>query len=248
MEIQNVNVNGTAYGVDIIRTRNRNAYARVLDGRIRISIPGRVGRPEAERIADGLYKRIKRSIERHPEYYTSKQDYLKFSNNQKIVALGREFSISIYDCNEGPGSAIIEDNGIRLFLPKGLDEEERDATASYLVRKALSKSLKSEIRERLDRINNQHFNSGISGIRITNANSRWGSCSRRKGSDSSRISLNFKLLFMPERCLEYVMVHELAHTKELNHSERFWGIVSGIIPDYRERKKLLRENRFEISQ
>ncbi|HML38976.1 MAG TPA: SprT family zinc-dependent metalloprotease [Bacillota bacterium] len=73
-------------------------------------------------------------------------------------------------------------------------------------------------------------------VRINGAKTRWGSCNR-KGD----INFTYRLLFAPEKLIDYVVVHELAHLKEMNHSDRFWAIVEAALPDYRERRKRLRE-------
>lgn len=65
----------------------------------------------------------------------------------------------------------------------------------------------------------------------------WGSCSSKRN-----LNFNWKLILMPEEILEYVVVHELAHLFEMNHSKAFWGIVESILPDYKERRKWLNEN------
>ena len=66
--------------------------------------------------------------------------------------------------------------------------------------------------------------------------SRWGSCTAK----TRRIRLNTALAYCPQECLEYVIVHELAHLRESNHSPRFWTIVADALPDYKERKKKLK--------
>lgn len=80
-------------------------------------------------------------------------------------------------------------------------------------------------------------------IRINGAKTRWGSCSR-KGS----INFTYRLMLVPEELVDYVVVHELAHLKEMNHSGRFWSVVERVLPDYKERRKKLREyeRRLEI--
>jgi len=72
-------------------------------------------------------------------------------------------------------------------------------------------------------------------VTIRGQKTRWGSCSSRE-----TISLNYKLLFLPPEFVRYVLIHELCHTKELNHSAKFWALVAKKEPNYRQLKKELR--------
>lgn len=71
-------------------------------------------------------------------------------------------------------------------------------------------------------------------ITIRDQKTRWGSCSSR-----GNLNFNWKLMLMPEAVLDYVVVHELAHRREMNHSAAFWKVVEAELPDYRERRKYL---------
>lgn len=78
-------------------------------------------------------------------------------------------------------------------------------------------------------------------VRIGDQRSRWGSCSAR-----GTISLNWRLVMAPAEVLDYIVVHELAHLREMNHSRRFWEIVESFYPSYREQEVWLKENGFRL--
>lgn len=74
-------------------------------------------------------------------------------------------------------------------------------------------------------------------ITVREQRTRWGSCSSR-----GNLNFNWKLIRMPREILDYVVVHELAHRKEMNHSRAFYQIVASVLPDYRSRERWLREH------
>ena len=73
-------------------------------------------------------------------------------------------------------------------------------------------------------------------IRLSSARTRWGSC-----NENRTVFLNWRLVQRPLKLVDYVVAHELAHLKEMNHSERFWALVAQLVPDYREAKAELGE-------
>lgn len=76
---------------------------------------------------------------------------------------------------------------------------------------------------------------GYQKITIKEQKTRWGSCSRK-----GNLNFNWRLMLAPDAVLDYVVVHELAHRLEMNHSSRFWQIVAEIMPDYRQYRGWLR--------
>lgn len=74
-------------------------------------------------------------------------------------------------------------------------------------------------------------------VTIRDQKTRWGSCSSK-----GNLSFNWRLILAPPKVLDYVVVHELCHRKEMNHSSRFWTLVESIMPDYRDHRKWLKEN------
>jgi len=80
---------------------------------------------------------------------------------------------------------------------------------------------------------------GLTVVRITirDQRSRWGSCSPK-----GHIALNFRLLLMPPEVREYILIHELMHLKQANHSRRFWRLVESAYPRFREAERWLRRH------
>ena len=74
-------------------------------------------------------------------------------------------------------------------------------------------------------------------ITIRNQKTRYGSCTAK-----GNLNFNCLIMLMPEEIIDYVIVHELCHIKEMNHSRRFWNEVESILPDYKERRKWLKLN------
>jgi len=72
---------------------------------------------------------------------------------------------------------------------------------------------------------------------VRNQKTRWGSCSRR-----STISLNWRLVQVPPFVSDYILLHELAHLREMNHSRRFWHVVEQMCPDYHIAERWLKEH------
>lgn len=73
-------------------------------------------------------------------------------------------------------------------------------------------------------------------IKVNSAAARWGSC-----TSEGNLNFTYRLFFADPALIDYVVVHELAHRKEMNHSSRFWHVVASVMPDYSERRAALRE-------
>lgn len=80
-------------------------------------------------------------------------------------------------------------------------------------------------------------------ITIRNQKTRWGSCSGKGG-----LNFNCLLMLTPPEVIDYVVVHELCHRKEMNHSSAFWTEVEKVLPDYQSAKKWLKDNGGELMQ
>lgn len=84
---------------------------------------------------------------------------------------------------------------------------------------------------------------GVTCNRITvrEQKTRWGSCSSKHN-----LNFNWRLLLAPEEIMDYVIVHELAHLREMNHSAKFYAVIESILPDYKNRQNWLKENGYRL--
>jgi predicted metal-dependent hydrolase len=129
------------------------------------------------------------------------------------------------------GVVVRETSATTLLLHGPTD----DAAACQTALKVwLSQTAKSHLIPWLKRVSNETGLS-YSSVAIRQQKTRWGSCSSRR-----LISLNARLLFLPADLVTYVLVHELCHTKHLNHSSRFWRLLESYLPDYRQLDRQLR--------
>lgn len=107
-------------------------------------------------------------------------------------------------------------------------------------KKALYKKHKEEARvlvlRQLEHFN-QFYGFSWNAVSIRNQKTRWGSCSKKKN-----LNFHFKLALVPSELADYVVVHELCHLKEFNHSKKFWELVALTIPDHQARRKELRKH------
>ncbi|MBU1557770.1 M48 family metallopeptidase [Patescibacteria group bacterium] len=101
----------------------------------------------------------------------------------------------------------------------------------YLKNKEKAFLVISERVEFLNRVYNFKFNK----ISIKNQKTRWGSCSRR-----GNLNFNYKILFLPDNLRDYIIVHELCHLGEFNHSRNFWNLVAQTFPNFKEIKNELK--------
>ncbi|MDP3726628.1 MAG: M48 family metallopeptidase [bacterium] len=87
------------------------------------------------------------------------------------------------------------------------------------------------------RFYNNVYNFSFNKIFIKNQKTRWGSCSCKQN-----LNLNYKIVFLQQRYQDYIIVHEMCHLREFNHSRKFWALVDRALPNYLEIKKELRNH------
>ena len=118
---------------------------------------------------------------------------------------------------------------VDITLPRDASPEEQAQLIESLLYKVVASLQQRSVTEEVLALNAAHFRVPVSRVKLSATTSRWGSC-----STSGTISLSTRLLGAPEFCRKAVIVHELAHRVEMNHSAAFWNLVYAALPNYEE--------------
>ena len=142
---------------------------------------------------------------------------------------------------QGELSGIIESK--RNWIDKTLAKVQNRETAPKMTAAETEELAQQALKVIPPRVKAWAAKVGVTYGRITirNQKTRWGSCSAK-----GNLNFNCALMLCPEEILDYVIVHELCHRKEMNHSKRFWGEVAKVMPDYEKRRRWLKTEGQEI--
>lgn len=170
--------------------------------------------------------------------YQKHQKKLEDYHQKKLEIFQMDFYLAVFEIETGKNKLSYKGNGnIEFYLLKTLDEKVKVSVIQNLLSKFTTKYFISKISERTLHLNDLYFKENIKAIKLNYTTSKWGSCSSKR-----TIVFSTKLLLLPSNVIDYVIVHELAHLKEMNHSPRFWKWVESAMPDYKKWDKWLSKN------
>jgi len=188
------------------------------DGNIIVNAPKNI----SKKYIDNFVQSNKKWIENNKKVIQQRS-----KNKTTLLYLGEETKLLI--SNEDFEN--IKFNGINFYISRKNKDNSKELLHKFYIDQA-NKIIKKRII-----FYTKKYNFRINKIKISNANTRWGSCGAR-----NNININWKLIMADKKIIDYVIIHELAHTIEHNHSKNFWVIIENIMPDYKERKDWLRKN------
>jgi predicted metal-dependent hydrolase len=154
----------------------------------------------------------------------------EYRTGQVIKTAFKEFILHLSTNNNAKktGTAHVDGQQLVLSLPK-LEENDfytRDFVTT-LISKGISADLLPAFTKRVHEYNQIHFRERINDVRLKYIHSRWGSC-----ATSGNLSFSSKILLAPTNIMDHIIIHELAHLKEMNHGPRFWKWVERADPDW----------------
>jgi predicted metal-dependent hydrolase len=216
---------------ELVRSRKRKKTLTLQvkrDGTIVLLAPYRFSGEEADRFFRDKEAWVRKKLAGKQEDSDSPDLKRKFLPGDTFLFHGDPYPLEIVD----------SDKSAPLTLSHGVFMLRSDKRAEGS--KVFADWYKLQARQEfVERVNyyGRRFNLVPTGLTITSARTRYGSC-----SPSNRISLCFRLIMAPYPAMDYVILHELAHIKEKNHSRRFWSFLETILPGYKAERRWLKEN------
>jgi len=208
----------------LIRSERKNAMLSIRDGGLEVRAPLNMPKSEIDKfvvsrenwIVDRLIKFNEQMILRE----NFSLDYGSF-----VKYRGGSFPIEAIDGGD------IGFNGKAFYMPPDLLPDQIKGNCIQIYR-----TLAKEYLPKRTSIYAKQMSVKPSILKICNAKARWGSC-----NSNGDITFVWRLMMADDEVIDYVVVHELAHLVEMNHSEKYWDVVERVLPDYRERKARLKE-------
>lgn len=211
----------------------RSAQARYVririseDGAVRASLPKRAPLRMIHELLNASRPEIRKLVNEQKAKLIQYQSGMKIGHSHRLVIE--------YVAVEQPTKQL-RGQELAIQLPESyrLNPEAGRAYVSEHVKKALRREATAYLPRRLRYLADM-YGFTYERERFGNQSGRWGSC-----SSSGTISLNVALMNLPLELIDYVLIHELSHTKQMNHSPDFWDEVERCMPDYRIHKKKLK--------
>lgn len=230
MEKNYIIINGNEFFYYLTKKKMKNVNIRIKsDGNIYLSCPLKMKTKDAEKVLIDKYSWIVKNQNKIKEYMLEKES---LQESGKVYFEGKIYKLNIISSNNN--SIKRTDSNINLYIKQRYSQNEK------YIEKYYENWLKEECYNVCVNLIKK-YQDNVPQIQIKKLKTRWGSCSPYQ----NKVVFNLSLIKTPIECIEYVVVHELAHFKEQNHSKRFYNIVEKYIPDWKIRRKLL-NNKYNV--
>ena len=236
-----IDTSHTVEGVDIpLRIHSeRRKNIRIATGKARVNLrlPLFLSNKEIEKYLDWAKDWMEKQFKEDDAFQSLYTPKIYLSGDEFSIR-NESFTLSIIEEDRQSHTAKIKNQIIDIKLSIHDTKQHTQKAIKHLLSRVLSHRYLPEITKRVNELNSEFFGKEIKNVKLKYTTSNWGSC-----SSTGNINLSSRLLFAPKEVLDYVIIHELAHTIEMNHSARFWNLVRNAMPDYKEKEKWLKVNR-----
>jgi len=215
------------FTAQLIRSRRKSAVINIRDGIVAVRVPMRFPLTAIQSFVESKNAWIKRHLDQQQQVQAVNKR--KFVDGERFNYIGKPYVLQTHLAD----IAHVEQQAESLHVSV-------PAINNKLIKDALTKWYREQAKGLLtDKV--EQFKSSVDvqpeKLTIRSCKSRWGSC-----SSTGRLMFNWKIMMAPESVIDYLVVHELCHILEHNHSPRFWQQVERVLPNYRSPRKWLKDN------
>ncbi|MDR1515057.1 MAG: M48 family metallopeptidase [Synergistaceae bacterium] len=214
----------------LIRSKRHTLALYVRKGGVEVRAPLETPKGKIDKFVESKQKWIADKLTKLAEMENKRWNFT-VNYGDTLTYREKEYPIAARD-----GQSIGFDDE-RFYMPPGLSPEQVKIICVQIYRMLAKRDLTHKTLEFA-----KLMNVTPASVKINGATSRWGSCSGRKN-----INFSWRLIMACDDVIDYVVVHELAHLTEMNHSARFWNIVGSVLPDYCQRIARLKELQRRLS-
>jgi hypothetical protein len=206
--------------------KRSNGYLCVKDGIVTVRLPLNGSQRNAEELILSHREWLDTKIKQSQEKSRLPQN---FAEGENFSLLGKKYRLSVRESGEYHAPEILGDELILYIAPSMTDEDTRRLFLRY-VSEECEKHVRAAFEKYIPIL-------GVSPRKITikKMTSRWGSC-----SSNGNIAINSDVVCFEQKCIDYVVIHELCHLKHMNHGEEFWKMVAGCCPDYKAMREKMK--------
>ncbi len=222
--------NGDTIPYQLERTTRRTVSLKISADGLVIHAPKRISQTHLESLLLAKADWIGKKLAAHKEKaQANKIDAIQWQNGEPLLLLGNDISLEIKQ--DARNKTLTFATGVLTVMQTNINDT---TTIQRKVIQWYQKQAMPDFARRLE-VLSAKLGVATPQLFLTNAKSRWGSCNNRQ-----QIRLNWRLMLAPPHIINYVICHELAHLKEMNHSAKFWAVVASIYPDYKQAEKDLK--------
>lgn len=165
----------------------------------------------------------------------------KYRDGDVFYYFGEKVALNVRPSDRKRPTIKIRDDKVQITLHRNVGLADGKKAIKKTIENFYRKKAEEVVHDRLQFFN-EHYGFQYNRVTLRDQKTRWGSCSKLKN-----LNFNWRLIMAPIEVIDYVIVHELCHLKEMNHSLRYWNLVEETIPDYKKVRKWLRENHYLLT-
>ena len=215
----------------LTRSKRKTIALYVRNGAVEVRAPLKMAKRDIDKFVKSKEKWVTEKQAQSSERLEKRENFT-LDYGDTVLYRGKDYPIAAKNGNR------IGFDDTAFYMPPDLSMEQIKAACVQIYRMLAKRDLTAKTLDFAKQM-------GVTptAVKINGAKTRWGSCSAKKS-----INYSWRLIMADDTVIDYIVVHELSHLTEMNHSARFWAVVGSVMPDYKERQKRLKELQKQLNK